>query len=395
MNDAGRIGFLIKGDYDASTTYNFLDIVFYNGNSYVAKKDGITGITPTEKGENWQLFATGGEGQKIDVDEELNEQSTNPVQNKAIYTEITSLKKSVSDGKTLVAEAITNKGVQTATDAEFQTMADHIGSIKTDPTLQEKTDTLNVNKKSVVLTPDSGFDGLSKATVSITTQEKTATLATSQVVITPNSGKVLSKVTVPAVTGTAVVSDVLANKTFSSATGINKTGTMASYSKQTVDVASGGVNADADNTHSLVNVPKAGYYDTQSKLKVLNSDMTLPLSLLWKNTKTTTSIGAFTISAPNLSKYKKILLRAFYQSGNNNSLGIGIIDLEDARCDKTIALFVGEWVVARTLTINTAQEKITFSNGYIANPSNALQTGTPWELACIPESVYGINIDIP
>ena len=238
MNDAGRIGFLIKGNYDASATYNFLDIVFYNGNSYVAKKDGITGITPTEKGENWQLFATGGEGQKIDVDEELNEQSTNPVQNKAIYTEITSLKKSVSDGKTLVAEAITGKGVQTATDAEFQTMADNISEIKTDPTLQEKTDTLNVNKKSVVLTPDSGFDGLSKATVSITTQEKTAALNTSQQIITPDSGRVLSKVTVPAVTGTAVVGNVLKSKTFNSTAGINQTGTMENYSNTTVDVAS-------------------------------------------------------------------------------------------------------------------------------------------------------------
>lgn len=240
MNDAGRIGFLIKGDYDASTIYNFLDIVFYNGNSYVAKKDGITGITPTEKGENWQLFVTGGEGQKIDVDTELNEASENPVQNKAIYTEITSLKKSVSDGKTLVAEAITGKGVDTATDAEFQTMADNVGKIKTTPNLQSKSASLSTSAQTIK--PDSGYDGL-------------------------------SQVTVPAVTGTAVVSDVLASKTFNSAAGISKTGTMVNYSKQTVDVASGGVKADTDNTHSLVNVPKAGYYDTQSKLRVLNSDL--------------------------------------------------------------------------------------------------------------------------
>ena len=40
-----------------------------------------------------------------------------------------SLGKSVSDGKTLVANAITAKGVSTATDASFQTMADNILSI--------------------------------------------------------------------------------------------------------------------------------------------------------------------------------------------------------------------------------------------------------------------------
>lgn len=40
-----------------------------------------------------------------------------------------SLGKSVSDGKTLVANAITEKGITTATDASFQTMADNILSI--------------------------------------------------------------------------------------------------------------------------------------------------------------------------------------------------------------------------------------------------------------------------
>lgn len=40
------------------------------------------------------------------------------------------LKKSVSDGKSLVASAITEKGVETATDATFQTMHDNILSIK-------------------------------------------------------------------------------------------------------------------------------------------------------------------------------------------------------------------------------------------------------------------------
>lgn len=40
-----------------------------------------------------------------------------------------SLGKSVSDGKTLVANAITAKGITTATDASFQTMADNILSI--------------------------------------------------------------------------------------------------------------------------------------------------------------------------------------------------------------------------------------------------------------------------
>lgn len=47
-----------------------------------------------------------------------------------VLNEIELLKKSVSDGKSLVASAITEKGVETATDATFQTMHDNILSIK-------------------------------------------------------------------------------------------------------------------------------------------------------------------------------------------------------------------------------------------------------------------------
>ncbi len=48
-----------------------------------------------------------------------------------VTTEIDKLKKSVSDGKTAVAGAITDKGITTATDAAFATMADNIGQIST------------------------------------------------------------------------------------------------------------------------------------------------------------------------------------------------------------------------------------------------------------------------
>ena len=48
-----------------------------------------------------------------------------------VTTEIDKLKKSVSDGKTLVAGAITDKGITTATDAAFATLANNIGQIST------------------------------------------------------------------------------------------------------------------------------------------------------------------------------------------------------------------------------------------------------------------------
>ena len=45
-----------------------------------------------------------------------------------LNSNVNDLKKSVSDGKTLVANAITDKGVATATDATFETMANNISS---------------------------------------------------------------------------------------------------------------------------------------------------------------------------------------------------------------------------------------------------------------------------
>ena len=50
---------------------------------------------------------------------------------KFVQTEVTDVKKSVSDGKKLVADAITAKGIETATDATFTIMAENISNIET------------------------------------------------------------------------------------------------------------------------------------------------------------------------------------------------------------------------------------------------------------------------
>ena len=54
----------------------------------------------------------------------------NALKGKAEQTEVDELKKSVADGKTLVANAISGKGITTAKDAPFATMATNIGNIK-------------------------------------------------------------------------------------------------------------------------------------------------------------------------------------------------------------------------------------------------------------------------
>ncbi len=56
MNDAGRIGFVIKGEYNNTKTYDFLDVVYYGNSTYVAKKLTV-GNQPVDNNEYWQILA--------------------------------------------------------------------------------------------------------------------------------------------------------------------------------------------------------------------------------------------------------------------------------------------------------------------------------------------------
>lgn len=58
MTSAGRILIMPKGKYNASVTYELLDLVYYNGSAWLAKKT-VLGITPSENNsEHWQLLCS-------------------------------------------------------------------------------------------------------------------------------------------------------------------------------------------------------------------------------------------------------------------------------------------------------------------------------------------------
>ena len=64
MQDLGKIGYVSRGDYDSNTTYEVLDVVFYNGASFSAKQT-TTGNTPTTGRSDdlyWQIMASAASG---------------------------------------------------------------------------------------------------------------------------------------------------------------------------------------------------------------------------------------------------------------------------------------------------------------------------------------------
>jgi len=55
----GKIAFSWQGAYAAGTTYSKQDVVSYNGDSFVCVATSVTGVTPTDNGVTWALFAQG------------------------------------------------------------------------------------------------------------------------------------------------------------------------------------------------------------------------------------------------------------------------------------------------------------------------------------------------
>ncbi len=74
--------------------------------------------------------APGAPGRDVTVDSELNENSTNAVQNAAVAKKLNEVFQSVSEGKKLVASAITDKGVATKEDVKMSEMAKNIRAIQ-------------------------------------------------------------------------------------------------------------------------------------------------------------------------------------------------------------------------------------------------------------------------
>ncbi len=69
MVSAGRVMMIPKGEYDASTTYSVLDMVSYQGGSYVAKTT-VSNVVPTDT-TKWQVISNPIDGLSV-VDGAVN-----------------------------------------------------------------------------------------------------------------------------------------------------------------------------------------------------------------------------------------------------------------------------------------------------------------------------------
>ncbi len=104
----GTGALIARGVYSASEEYDPLNMVFYNGSSWVCREK-CTGQTPAN-GRYWQLLISGG-GSTVIVDSELSLESENPVQNKVITEAI---KKNSDDLEKIIDGTVTVKKAEDA-----------------------------------------------------------------------------------------------------------------------------------------------------------------------------------------------------------------------------------------------------------------------------------------
>lgn len=82
----GRVAMDFKGEYSSSATYNKLDVVTYNGSSYVCNVDNTRGVIPTNT-DNWNLLAEKGYTPVRGTDYWTNQDKTEVVSSAVTQTE--------------------------------------------------------------------------------------------------------------------------------------------------------------------------------------------------------------------------------------------------------------------------------------------------------------------
>ena len=191
------------------------------------------------------------------------------LKSKASQTEVDSLKKSVSDGKTTVANAITGQGVTTASDATFATMATNIKTVAT-------------NKYNAGVSDADGRANTSS------TNYKTGY----------NAGVSATK------KGTATAAQVLSGYTFTNASTVGASGTMANNGAVSKALSAGGSYTIPAGYHNGSGKVTANSLSSQTSATASASQI-LSGQTAWVNgSKVTGTMGNYATGTPNLVPYR-------------------------------------------------------------------------------------------
>lgn len=94
----GRVSLVPRGEYDAAAAYNRLDIVEYEGSSYLVLADGTTGVTPVNGAAYMLIARAGAEPLRLSI----ASSSTKPVIGKEIISDFTNFNRSPKERESVV-----------------------------------------------------------------------------------------------------------------------------------------------------------------------------------------------------------------------------------------------------------------------------------------------------
>ncbi len=146
MTSLGLVGIADKGTYSAEVTYNKGQFVLYDGSTWLALKDNLTGVTPAE-GESWKYLARGFAAELLSLVTAIDSQGLSGSQGSQVNAQ------SLID---VLADKVANQLIAKSMMSNVQ--VNDIGKVPTSAlayAMQQSIETLNSNR--VYITVDGTF----------------------------------------------------------------------------------------------------------------------------------------------------------------------------------------------------------------------------------------------